>query len=151
MTGHMENYADYKTHMRKPLLASAIQAVLLLAILAAAASADTQVFSGYLYSGETLTVDKQVITAYISSSENGMVADYSTGIISVINNTCESTDYFKLCLDNIEQDYTAKKKKMGIRAFSTIPLLTITRKASKSELVIGEETVFTATIDNTGG
>ncbi|GEM_PF-2739773 len=135
-------------HKCKLLLASAILAVLL---LAAAASADTQVFSGYLYSGETLTVDKQVMTTYISSSENGMVADYRTGLLSVINNTCQSTDYFKLCLDNIEQDYTAKKKKMSIRAFSTIPSLTITRKASKSELAIGEETAFTVTIENTGG
>ncbi|MBI2574825.1 DUF11 domain-containing protein [Candidatus Woesearchaeota archaeon] len=148
MTGHIRN-CGWKRN--KPMLASAIQAVLLLALLAAAASADTQVFSGYLYSGETLTVDRQVITAYISSSENGLVADYSTGIISVINNTCQSTDYFKLCLDNIEQDYTAKKKKMSIRAFSTIPSLTITRKASKTELAIGEETAFTVTIDNTGG
>ena len=114
--------------------------------------ADSQVFSGYVYSGGTITVDKQVIVVYLSSSENGLVADYSKGLLSVFNNSCESTDYFKVCLDNIEQDYTMKKKKMSVRAISLIPKITISRSASKyTDVFVGEEIIFTVALSNTGG
>ncbi len=113
------------------------------------ANADTQAFSGYVYSGNSITVDKQVIFIYLGS--DGIVADYGKGFFSIANNTCESTDYFKVCLDNIDYDYTAKKKRISLRAFSTVPYLTITRSVSKSELVIGEEAVFEVSISNSGG
>lgn len=115
----------------------------------ALAAAEEQSFS--VYSGESITIDKQVITIYLSGFKEGIFAEYGGKYISISNNSCESTDYFKLCLDNIEQDYTAKKKKISIRGISTVPSITITRTASKSDLMVWEESVLTVQIANTGG
>ncbi|MBI4439032.1 hypothetical protein HY640_03825 [Candidatus Woesearchaeota archaeon] len=127
------------------------QWLLCMLAIAALAKADTQAYSGSIYSGNTITVDKQVMIIYLSSSQNGIVADYSGKLLSVANNSCESTDYFKLCLDNIEMDYVTRKKKIAIRAFSTVPEITITRTASKTDLIVGEEAIMTVKISNTGG
>ncbi len=125
--------------------------LLLPVLLAAAAGAETQVFSSYLYPGDTLVIDKTVLVVYLDASEKSITADYGGKSIVVQNNSCESTDYFKVCLDNVEQDYTLKKKKMAVRAFSNTPSITITRSAAKSELIVGEETVFAASVSNSGG
>ncbi len=117
--------------------------------LALVAYADTQVFSGYVYSGSSISIDKQVVFIYLGT--DGIVADYGTGFFSISNNTCESSDYFKICLDNIDYDYSAKKKRIYLRTFSTVPFLEITRSVTKSDLVVGEEAAFTVSISNSGG
>lgn len=125
--------------------------LLLAVLLAAAAGAETQVFNSYLYPGDTFVIDKTVLVVYLDASEKSITADYGGKSMVVQNNSCESTDYFKVCLDNVEQDYKLKKKKMAVRAFSNTPSMTITRTVAKSELIVGEETAFTVSVSNSGG
>lgn len=124
---------------------------LLLVVLSSIASADQLAFNGNVLSGESLTIDKQVIIIYLSTSENGIVAEYGGKTAEIANNSCFYDDYFNVCLDNIVLDTALRKKKIYIRAYSSIPSFTITRTASKSEVFIGEETKFTVSVSNSGG
>ncbi len=142
--------ADFMKGNEKSVVIKSLIFLVMALSSALSVTALTQVASGYYYSGDTLTIDRQIITVYLSS-KNGIVAEYGNSIMFVSNNSCQSSDYFKLCLDNIQFDYTARKDKMTLRAFSNGPVITMTRTASKSELALGEEALVSVSISNSGG
>ncbi len=132
-------------------------AALLLLLLATAlagvkeASALTTPVDKWVLSGETITVEGQSFTIYLSSRTNQVLADYGKGSLFITNNSCESTDIARICLDNVQYDYTDKVTKVRIRGVSLAPSMTITRTASKAETIVGDEILFTVKLSNAGG
>lgn len=105
----------------------------------------------WIRSGDTITVEGQSFAIYLSSRLNQVLADYGKGSLFITNNSCESTDVARICLDNVQYDFTDKVTKVRIRGISLVPSITITRTASKSETIVGDEVLFSVTISNTGG
>lgn len=115
------------------------------------AGALTTPINEWILSGETITVEEQSFTIHLSSRLNEVVADYGKGSLFIRNNSCEATALAMVCIDNIQYDYTDKAYKLRVRGVSLAPILSITREASKTELLAGDEAVFTVTLKNTGG
>lgn len=132
-------------------------AALLLLLLAAAlagvkeASALTTPVDKWILSGETITVEGQSFAIYLSSRTNQVLADYGKGSLFIANNSCESTGIARICLDNVQYDFTDKVTKVKIRGISLAPAITITREASKAETIVGDEILFSVKLSNTGG
>ena len=138
----------------RPLRSALIFSLLLLALAAAGAReavALDNVVDRWVASGETIVVNDQSFTLYLSARTNEIVADYGAGSLFVSNNSCDSTLSARICLDNIQYDFTAKINKMKIRGISLAPSLSITREGSKSKFLVTDQTIFTVTIKNSGG
>ncbi len=123
------------------------------AALASAAdvSALTTPVDKWMRSGDTVTVEGQSFSIHLSSRLNQVLADYGAGSLFIANNSCESTDVARICLDNVQYDFTDKVTKLHVRGISLAPSITITREASKSETIVGDEVLFSVAISNTGG
>jgi hypothetical protein len=114
-------------------------------------SALTTVVDDWVLSGDTITIEEQTFAIYLSTKLNEIVADYGSGSLFIANNSCASTDLARICLDNVQYDFTDRVSKIQIRGISLAPDITITRSVSSDEFLVGDETVFTATITNEGG
>src|SRR3989338_4359472 len=135
---------------RAPLVLS----LLLLALVVAGAKdalALESTVDRWISSGETIVVNDQSFTIYLSSRTKEIIADYCAGSLFVTNNSCQSTMGARVCLDNIQYDFTEKVNKVKVRGVSLAPSLTITREVSKSEFLVTDQAVFTVTIKNSGG
>ncbi len=124
-----------------------------MAVLAShsATSALTTAVDAWIKSGETIMVEDQAFTVYLSSKTNEIMADYGKSGLFIKNNTCDSAGIAKVCLDNIQYDQATKTYKLKVRGISLAPSITLTREATKSELLVGEEVTFSVTLTNTGG
>ena len=111
----------------------------------------TATVDSWITSDQTIVVNDQSFTIYLSARTNEIFADYGSGSLFVANNSCDSTVAARICLDNIQYDYTARVNRMKVRGISLAPALAITRVISKSEFLVGDQTVFSVTIKNTGG
>ncbi|MBI2144985.1 DUF11 domain-containing protein [Candidatus Woesearchaeota archaeon] len=129
--------------------------VLALVVVAAAASGQagalTTAVDTSVVTGSTILIEEQSFAIHISSTANEIAADYGKGTLFISNNSCDSTALAKICLDNIEYDYTSKVYKAKVRGISLAPVMSVTREASKSEFQLGDATKFTVTLENTGG
>lgn len=133
-------------------------AVLVLLIFAAVALANAKGASAltasvdkWMVSGDTITVEGQTFTIYLSSRTNQILADYGKGSLFISNNSCDSTDIARVCLDNVQYDFTNKVTKVKIRGISHAPVIAITRTASKSTTIVSDAILFSVTLSNTGG
>ena len=108
-----------------------IRLVVLLALVFAAlalagakeASALATPVDKWMLSGDTITVEDQTFTIYLSSRTNQILADYGKGILFISNNSCESTVIAKVCLDNVQYDFTDKVTKVKVRGISLSPAI----------------------------
>ncbi len=133
-------------------------AVLVLLVFAAVALASpkgayalTTSVDKWMLSGGTITVEDQTFTIYLSSRTNQILADYGKGSLFISNNSCESTNVARICLDNVQYDFNEKVTKISVRGISLFPSLAVTREASKKETAVGDEILFSVTLSNTGG
>ncbi|MBI2143796.1 hypothetical protein HYU17_01430 [Candidatus Woesearchaeota archaeon] len=114
-------------------------------------SALTTAVDTTVLSGQTITVEDDSFTIYLSSRNNEILADYGKGSLFIKNNSCESTGIARICLDNIAYNIDERAYKIRVRGISLAPAMTITREVSKSEFLVGDEAVFTVKLKNTGG
>ncbi len=135
-----------------------VRAALLLLVFAAVALANAKWASAlttpvdkWMVSGDTITVEGQTFTIYLSSRTNQILADYGKGSLFISNNSCDSTDIARVCLDNVQYDFTNKVTKVKIRGISLAPVIAITRTASKSTAIVSDAILFSVTLSNTGG
>ena len=115
------------------------------------ASALTTPVDKWILSGDTITVEDQTFTIYLSSKTNQILADYGKGSLFISNNSCESTGNARVCLDNVQYDFTGKVMKVKVRGISLSPVIAITRTASKSEAIVSDAVLFSVALSNTGG
>ncbi len=126
--------------------------ILLLFLLIAAdnSEAATQAFTGWLKNGESATTEKQSILVQINSAANKIWADYGSGALQVLNNSCDQTETLKVCVDNIEWIISERRYRAYLRVFTLAPKLTMTRGFANTNLIIGNDTIVTVTIENSG-
>lgn len=124
--------------------------VLVTAAGEAAASLETKV-NVWVVSGQTINVEDQSFTIYLSSKTNEILADYGKGSLFIMNNSCDSTQVARLCVDGIQYDIASRIYKVKVRGISLAPSITVTREAAKTEFRVGEEVTFSVTLSNTGG
>jgi len=125
--------------------------VFAVACAAEATSTLTTPVNIWVVSGSSITVEGQSFTIYLSSRTNEIMADYGQGALFIMNNSCEASSIARICVDNIQYDFTDKVYKIKIRGISLAPSITITRDASKSDFLVGDETTFSVTLKNAGG
>ncbi len=142
--------ALHKIEVKAAVLLLLVSAVAALAG-AGSASALTTSVDKWVLSGETITVEGQTFTIYLSSRTNDILADYGRGSLFISNNSCGSTDLARVCLDNVRYDFTDKVTKVKVRGISLAPVIVITRTASKSTAIVSDAILFSVTLSNTGG
>lgn len=140
-------------HARDARAAVLLLLALAVAALASAGSASalTTPVDKWVVSGDTITVEGQTFTIYLSSRANEILADYGTGSLFIGNNSCSSTSIARVCLDNVQYDFTDKVTKVKVRGVSLAPVIAITRTASKSTAIVSDAILFSVTLSNTGG
>ncbi|MCP3686440.1 MAG: hypothetical protein GY861_27700 [bacterium] len=114
------------------------------------ASADSEVYSGWVYSGDSISTQRQSFIFYLGSSNNEIIADYGTGSLFVRNNSCEFSDTAKVCLNNVQFEYSTRVYKMNIELYILEPSITLTRTILEDEVMIGEDITVDVTISNDG-
>ncbi len=122
-----------------------------LVVLPQAALSLTTAFEGWVYSGQTATVEGKTFIIYEAASRMEMLAEHEGISLFIVNNSCQQRGNARLCLDNIEYDFAAKKDKMKVRAISLAPDISITRSADDNEFEAGDGATITVTIKNGGG
>ncbi len=136
---------------RRRHFAMAFFALALMVLAALPSGALSTAFNSWIRSGQSVNVEDQSFTVYLSSRTNEIIADYGTGSLFVKNNSCDATGIARICLDNVEYDQTERAYKINVRGISLAPVITIAREVSKNEILIGESVTFTVTLRNTGG
>jgi len=114
-------------------------------------AAATQVFSGWVYSRDSVNVNDEVIEIEVPSSLDKAFADFGTNELVIINGTCESLTITKICVDNVMLDTDELNRKAQLTIYELTPTLTVTRTISSSEIDVNQIATITVSITNSGG
>ncbi len=120
----------------------------MLLFAAQAAAASTLVSGEWMYSGESVAVESVSLLMVMSRTE--VAADYGTGFFTVTNNSCRYSEYFYVCVDNIEYSHQTDKIRAYVKLYKRVPKLKITRTFSGESLRINENSTVSVSIENTG-
>jgi len=123
---------------------------ILFVILAVSSAASELIYDDYMQSGETLTVNSNVLTVILASNNNQIWANFMGKDKYVDKTQCNMIENIRICFDSTQYDTDLKEYKAAVRVYKHLPTLAITRTASTSALSIGEEAVISVKIENTG-
>jgi len=129
-------------------------AVTLLLLPVISAASEEKIFSGWVYPGETLTVN-DVVFSYVWREDVSELRLAYLGYYKTIElNECEIlkavNDTIKVCYDKNEYDLNKREFKAYIYFYSQYPNIEMTRKFEKTELIVGESVKVQVHISNTG-
>ncbi|MBW3012499.1 DUF11 domain-containing protein, partial [Candidatus Woesearchaeota archaeon] len=121
--------------------------VLCILIIANIASADTLIETGWYRNGDSVVVNKLVLTIYLSETREKVLLSYDSEIKSLKLGTCMIDENLKICLvDFRDGDDLAA----NIDIYSVKPELSITRTFNATEFFIGDHVEAVVKIKNQG-
>jgi hypothetical protein len=110
----------------------------------------SQVYSGYIFPYETLTVDKNPFTVSLENNDKLMLKSGSNYFF-IDRGDCEKVYNLRFCFGSTMWDIDEKKEKINLTVYSIKPTITITRTTDKSAMLVGDEAEIKTTIANGNG
>ncbi|MFC1754553.1 hypothetical protein ACFL96_14350 [Thermoproteota archaeon] len=123
--------------------------MILAALPVLAQDGETEV-SRDMHTGETFEFKDDVYLVTINSYDE-VILGYNDQFIVVRNGTCtKKTIYYDFCVDEIDFDDDKNEPVASINVYSYEPEIKIRRTISVNPVIIGDETIITATVSNNG-
>ena len=119
-------------------------------LLCWAVLAETSEFDGWIFTGDSVSVQDQVYFITVASTNEKISVESTEGYAFVNLGNCETINVVKICMENATYDEDLKKRKAEIQVYSINSDLKITRTIDDNELVIGNEATVSVTITNEG-
>lgn len=113
-------------------------------------AAVSQIYSGYVFSYETLTVDQKPFTVSLENNDKLML-EYGPQYFFINRGDCEKIYNLKFCFGNTMWDTTENKEKINLTVYSITPTITITRTIDNPTMLVGGEAEIKTTIANGDG
>ncbi|MBN2566844.1 hypothetical protein JXB02_02035 [Candidatus Woesearchaeota archaeon] len=127
-----------------------IPVLLLLLVAGTAAAQGTLEFDGWLYSDESVTIDKRLflVTIQPGGIEVIMQIDRDFGIIGL--GDCETTESMRICYADSDRDLDTGDRRARLKIYSLSPELEIARSVGGGTLVVDQEYEVSVNLSNTG-
>ena len=107
-------------------------------------------FDDELYSGDTVSVNNNVVTVIVSNNLNQIWLQYLDEDHYITKGSCGSFSNLRVCFDSTSYDSSRQEYKAALKIFQMIPVLTLTRTVDDSSINLDGQIEVTAIIENTG-
>ncbi len=124
-----------------------------MALLIGHVKGEKEVFSGAVLTGKGISIDNKTFTfLYDLNSEKIFVDAPASGVI-ISRGECDKRDAYKICIDRANfssRNYTTyvDTYELGVRVYKITPEIVVNRTASIGELLQGEKSIVSVTIEN---
>lgn len=128
-----------------------ILCLLLLVLYAFFVNAEvSKIYSGYVFSQETLTVDKKPFIVSLEDHDKLMLK-YGANYFFMKKGECKEIYNLRFCFGNTMWDIDEKREKINLSVYSIEPTITIERSIDKNTFFVGDEAEITTIIENSDG
>jgi uncharacterized repeat protein (TIGR01451 family) len=124
--------------------------IILLILITPASYASVERFSDWIYDSDTLVIDNQTFRFKISQSGNNVIVSYGTENRIIGLQACKDDGKIKICVDDIEADSFGNDDSAYVTISYFEPNFTISRKANKEEVYVGDYVNFDVKVTNAG-
>lgn len=129
-----------------------IAALVIFVLFAAFAhGAESKIYEGYVFSGQSITVDSKPFIINFEFEPGSITLNYNQKYFFISNGKCQDIMNLKFCFGNYIYDTDKKKDKVNISVYSVAPDIAITRTINSSELIVGQETEISLNVTNGEG
>ncbi|MFC2136293.1 hypothetical protein ACFLTH_16880 [Bacteroidota bacterium] len=134
--------------------------VLFLIICSSSVIAFDNIYSGYVYTLDTFTVEDDIFYVTLANNDEVLVLHKNDDeLFFVYNGTCEDTAYYQYCFMGTKLDYDDYGRQipntyrwepaLKVEIYSKKPSITVTRTVD-SEINMGDKTIVKVTVTNNG-
>ncbi|MFW5891718.1 MAG: CARDB domain-containing protein, partial [bacterium] len=113
-------------------------------------SASQTLYQGYIFSGDSLTVNQRSLQAYINNNHNQIWVQYDDVDEYVKIENCKIIKNIRFCFDSVTFDFDKEEYKADITITTYLPIISFTRTINSNTGKVGDEFEITVTIHNTG-